>query len=140
MLKDLLQTLQTFTVALLLTAGISAAQSSAPALTLPLDSYPAKIRNDLARPYEAARAHPSDANALGALGRILQAWEQWESAHDAYSRAIALAPNSLEWRYLDACVLDRLARPEDAATQLREVLKIQPSYLPARARLADALL
>jgi tetratricopeptide (TPR) repeat protein len=46
----------------------------------------------------------------------------------------------MEWHYLDACVLDRLVRPREAAAQLREALKIQPDYLPARVRLADALL
>jgi len=126
-------------VALVLTASISAAQSSAPALTLPIDSYPPEIRKDIARPYEEVRSHPADANAAGSLGRILQAWEQWESAHDAYQTAISLAPNSIDWHYLDACVLDRLARPQDAAVQLREALKIRPDYLPARVRLADAL-
>ena len=125
--------------ALLLTASVPTAQSSVPGLKLPIDSYPAEIRKDIARPYEEARSHPADANAAGSLGRILQAWEQWESAHDAYQTASSLAPNSVDWHYLDACVLDRLARPRDAAVQLREALKIRPDYLPARVRLADAL-
>src|SRR5206468_5664042 len=45
-----------------------------------------------------------------------------------------------DWRYLDACVLERLARPADAAARLSEALEIRPDYLPARAKLADALL
>ena len=134
------RTTPTTIVAILLATFVSAAQAPAPELKLPLESYPPAIRKDVAGPYEAARTHPADANAAGSLGRILQAWEQWESAHDAYGRAISLAPTSLEWHYLDACVLDRLSRPEDAARQLREALKIQTGYLPARIRLADALL
>jgi tetratricopeptide (TPR) repeat protein len=125
--------------AVVLTAGASVYQSPPAALKLPLDSYPPEIRKDVAGLYEQARSHPADANAAGSLGRILHAWEQWESANDAYRAAIHLAPGSLEWHYLDACVLDRLARPQEAAAQLREALKIRPDYLPARVRLADAL-
>ncbi len=78
--------------------------------------------------------------AAGALGRILQAWEQWSAAHDAYARAAALAPRVFEWRYLDAVVLQRLARHADAAVQLRAALALSPEYLPARVKLAEALL
>ena len=42
--------------------------------------------------------------------------------------------------YLDAVVLQRLALPSDAAARLREALKISADYLPARVRLAEALL
>lgn len=132
-------TFHTLTVAVALTAWISADQSPALGLKLPIESYPPEIRKDIARPYEQARSHPGDLNAVASLGRVLHAWEQWESAHDAYTRAITLAPTAMEWHYLDACVLDRLARPQESAAQLREALKIRPDYLPARVKLADAL-
>jgi len=77
---------------------------------------------------------------VGSLARLLHAWEQWDSAHEAYAHAASLAPGTFEWQYLDACVLDRLARPADAAARLREALKLRPDYLPARVKLADALL
>lgn len=128
------------TVALLLTASVALVQSPAAGLTLPLESYPAEIRKDIAPLYDNARSHPADANAVGSLGRMLQAWEQWQTAHDVYSRAIALAPKAFEWPYLDAFVLDRLARPQDAAARLGQALKIRPDYLPAKVRLGDALL
>lgn len=133
-------TFQMLTVTVLLAARLLPVQAPAPPLELPLQSYPAEIRKDVARLYEDARSHPQDGNAAGSLGRMLQAWEQWQSADDAYSRAIALDPKSFEWPYLDAFVLDRLARPQDAAIRLREALKIRPDYLPARVRLGDALL
>ena len=137
---NVLRTLHTTSVAVLLAAAVAGAQSPGRGLKLPLESYPPEIRKDVAGPYELTRSHPKDADAAGALGRVLHAWEQWESANDAYGVAISLAPGSMEWHYLDACVLDRLARPGDAAGQLREALKIRPDYLPARVRLADALL
>ena len=107
---------------------------------LSLEAYPAEIRRDLARPYENVRAHPDDPDAVGSLARVLQAWEQWETAHEVYTRAISLAPTSFDWHYLDACVLERLARPQDAVVHLRDALKIRPDYAAARVRLADALL
>jgi len=85
-----------------------------------------------------ASARPADADAAGAYGRVLQAWEQWNSAHDAYGRAQQLAPKTFDWPYLDACVLQRLGRPDEAVTQLRAALAIDAGYLPAQLRLAEA--
>ncbi|HEU4935994.1 MAG TPA: tetratricopeptide repeat protein [Vicinamibacterales bacterium] len=136
----MLLTLKTNTAALLLTASLFAARTSAQTPKLSLDAYPAEIRNDLARPYENVRVHPDDPNAVGSLARVFQAWEQWETAHEMYTRAITLAPTSFDWHYLDACVLERLARPHDAVAHLRDALKIRPEYVAARVRLADALL
>jgi tetratricopeptide (TPR) repeat protein len=76
---------------------------------------------------------------VGALARALHAWEQWGTAHDAYLRAHALAPRAFEWLYLDAVVLQRLARHADAASRLEQALKASPDYLPARVKLAEAL-
>src|SRR5688572_25509764 len=86
-------------------------QPPAPALpSIALDSYPAAARTAIARAYDAAQGAPSDADAVGRLGRVLHAWEQWEAARAAYARASALAPKAHEWRYLEGLVLQRLAR------------------------------
>jgi tetratricopeptide (TPR) repeat protein len=98
------------------------------------------MRESVARVYRDAASRPADAVAVGSLARLLHAWEQWDAAHEAYVRAASLAPAEFEWRYLDACVLERLARPADAAALLSEALEIRPDYLPARVKLADALL
>ena len=98
------------------------------------------MREPVTRAYRDAQARPADAAATGSLAVLLHAWEQWDAAHEAYLRAASLAPATFEWRYLDACLLERLARPADAAARLREALKIRPEYLPARVKLADALL
>ena len=136
----LLLTLQSFAAAIALTASVFSDVSAAQGLKLSLESYPVEIRKDLADPYAKARANPENADAVGSLGRTLQAWEQWEAAHEVYTRAISLAATSFEWHYLDACVLERLARPQDAVAHLQQAVKIRPEYLPARVRLADALL
>ena len=36
---------------------------------------------------QGSRRAPGRRRAMGALGRILQAWEQWDAAHQAYERA-----------------------------------------------------
>lgn len=120
---------------------LTLAQSALPPLPqLALDSYPATARQAIVQPYKEAAARPNDAQAVGALGRALQAWDQWGSAHEAYLRAQALAPSTFDWHYLDAVVLQRLARPADAVARLRQALHLKPDYLPARVTLAEALL
>jgi protein O-GlcNAc transferase len=116
-------------------------QSSIPPLpTLALDTYPPAAREAISRAHGEAAAKASNADAVGALGRVLHAWEQWDAAHEAYVRAQALAPRTFEWHYLDAVVLQRLARPGDAATELEQALSASADYLPARLKLAEARL
>jgi protein O-GlcNAc transferase len=130
--------------ALLIAACLaSAAAAQTPAAALPqlaLDTYPSPMREAVTRAYRDAKARPTDGKAAGSLARLLHAWEQWEVAHQAYARAAAIAPRAFEWPYLDACVLQRLARPAEAVPRLKDALAISPGYLPARVRLAEALL
>jgi tetratricopeptide (TPR) repeat protein len=107
---------------------------------LAIDQFPATARATLSRAYEDAQAQPRNAATVGALGRLLQAWEQWEAAHATYRRAQTLAPRMFDWLYLDAVVLQRLARHADVVTRLEEALAITNTYLPARVRLAEARL
>jgi tetratricopeptide (TPR) repeat protein len=128
-------------LALLLLAASVVAQPALPPLPrLATASYPAAARTPIARAYEHATAHAGDAQAVGDLGRVLQAWEQWDAAHEAYARAQKLAPRSFDWHYLDAVVLQRLARHAEAAERLKTAAAAKPGYLPARVRLAEALL
>ena len=119
----------------------AAAQTAAPALPhLALETYPSKMREAVAGAYREAQARPTDAAAAGSLAQLLHAWELWGAAHQAYTRTAALAPRAFDWPYLDACVLQRMARHADAVTRLEDALAISPGYLPARVRLAEALL
>jgi tetratricopeptide (TPR) repeat protein len=116
------------------------AQTALPPLpTLALDSYSPAARDAISRAYNDANRRPTDAAAVGTLARTLHAWEQWSAAHDAYERAQALAPAAFEWPYLDALVLQRLARHGEAASQLERALRTSPGYLPARVALAEEL-
>jgi tetratricopeptide (TPR) repeat protein len=122
-------------------APAAAAQPAAPALPrLAVDAYPSPMREAVAGAYGEAKKRPADPEAAGSLARLLHAWEQWEAAHQAYAFAAALAPRAFDWPYLDACVLQRLARHTEAAARLEAALAISPGYLPARVKLAEALL
>jgi tetratricopeptide (TPR) repeat protein len=90
--------------------------------------------------YRDAATRPSDVAAVAALARTLHAWEQWSAAHETYARAQALAPEAFEWQYLDAIVLERLAQHAEAASHLEIAVQLSPSYLPARVKLAEAVL
>ena len=136
---DLLPRVLAAVGAILLSGTSAAAQSAPPLPHLVPESYPAAARDAITRVYRAASARPMDAEAVGTLARTLQAWDQWDAAHEAYGRAQALAPRAFEWHYLDAVVLQRLARQADAAKQLTEAVAASPGYLPARVKLAEAL-
>jgi tetratricopeptide (TPR) repeat protein len=124
-----------------LSFALAAAQAALPPLPqIVLDTYPASARDSVARAHRDAVRRPADPSAVGTLARTLHAWEQWGAAHDAYTRAQALAPKAFEWSYLDAVVLQRLARQADAAARLEQALLVSPGYLPARVRYAEALL
>jgi tetratricopeptide (TPR) repeat protein len=124
----------------LLAAAAPPAQSSPPPLpAIVLDSYPPAAREAIARAYRDAAAHDTDAERIGTLGRVLQAWEQWDAAHQAYARAQARAPRTFDWPYLDGLVLERQARPLEAVARFEAALAISPGYLPARVKLAESL-
>jgi len=104
-----------------------------------LQSYSEAAREAVSPALRAASARPTDPVAVGALARLLQAWEQLGAAHEAYARAQVLAPHTFEWRYLDGIVLERLARHAEAARQFEIAIAETPGYLPARVALPEAL-
>jgi tetratricopeptide (TPR) repeat protein len=125
---------------------VSAAQPTPPAPALPiitLDSYPAAARTAIADAHRDAAARPDDAAAVGRLGMVLHAWEQWQSAATAYERARTLAPRDTEWSYLGALVALRTGRAADAVKLLDGATagpSASPSLpLPMRMKLAEAL-
>ncbi len=122
------------------TIALAGAEPELPPLpALALEAFPLDARTAIEAALVQARRKPRDAGAAGALGITLQAWEQWEAAHLAYQRAQVLAPTSADWRHLDGLVLQRLARPAEAAMAFQQALERAPALLPAQARMAEAL-
>jgi tetratricopeptide (TPR) repeat protein len=117
----------------------AARQTVRPLVPPALDLVPPAARDAIGRAYRDAAARPGDPGTTGALARLLHAWEQWDTAHDAYQRAQTLAPRAFEWHYLDAVVLQRLARHAEAAEQLKRAIALDPAYVPAQVKLVDAL-
>lgn len=115
-------------------------QSLPPLPALPGGSYPSEAGLQIGNAAEDARAHPEDPRSVGTLAMTLHAWEQWDAARTAYARAAALAPAAFEWWYLQGIVLQRLARPAEAASSFEHVVALAPDYVPARLKLAEALL
>ncbi len=126
---------------LLFAAALATASPQAvpPLPDLALATFPPAARETLSRAHKAATAKPTDADAAGDLGRWLHAWELWEAAHQTYGRAHALAASRFDWVYLDAVVLQRLARHDEAAVLLRRAVALKGDYLPARLKLAEAV-
>jgi protein O-GlcNAc transferase len=120
-------------------AAVPQQQALPPLPALELASYSAPARDAIAPLQRTATARSTDPQAVGALARMLQAWDQLDAAHQAYERAQALAPHSFEWRYLDGVVLERLARHLEAAQRFERTLTESPAYLPARLALPEAL-
>jgi len=121
-----------------LLAGRASAQPPLPHLAL--DAFPPAAHDDIVRANQKALKSPDDAEAVGSLARVLHAWEQWNAADAAYARAEALAPKASGWHYLRAVVLQRLAQPAAAVSELETALALSPEYLPAQLRLAEARL
>ena len=104
---------------------------------IPLDTYPEVSRGPIGRALDDARAHPDDAARIGKLGMVLQAWEQYDTAASAYSRARALEQR-FEWFYLSGVVEARAGRQDAAVRLLTDAVALAPANLPARLALADA--
>ena len=100
---------------------------------------PDGVRQAFERAYRQARAQPVDASAVGQLGMLLHAHDQYRPAAASYRTAGALAPKSLAWAYLLGVVQAELGDHAAAARSFRAALSIDRAYLQARLRLADAL-
>jgi tetratricopeptide (TPR) repeat protein len=101
---------------------------------------PEGVRHAFERAYQHARAHPTDAAAVGHLGMLLHAHDQYGPAEASYRTARALAPESLSWAYFLGVVQGELGDHPGAVRSFRAALAIDQAYLQARLRLADVLI
>src|SRR5687768_6706022 len=121
--------------AAVVTSGLWCGPAAAQSLPdLRLETYPPVAREPIGRAWMEVRGHPKDAARLGRLGMMLQAWEQWTAAADAYARARTLE-RRFDWSYLGGVVAARLARHAEAAALFREAAALSPSSTPARLKL-----
>ncbi len=106
---------------------------------LSLQNFLPAIRQQLQEAYDAVVIHPRDSAANGKLGMVLQAYGELQGAEIAYRRAHLLAPFHFDWIYYLAQIRAAQGNCDDAARLLREALKLNPGYLPARLKFAECL-
>jgi len=111
-----------------------------PPPVLPLEQFPAAARERVAAADARARQQPASAAASGELGMLLHAYDQLAAALAAYRRAAALDPGAFEWSYLAGVVCATSGRAAEAVPHLRAAVARRPDSVPARQRLADALI
>jgi tetratricopeptide (TPR) repeat protein len=100
---------------------------------------PPETQKQVQDAYTAAHGHPDNAAAVGELGMLLDLYNRPEAAILCYQRAHGLAPRSFKWLYYWGILLIRQRRKHDAVPVLTSALQLQPDYLPAKLKLAEAL-
>ncbi len=129
---------------LMLASGIPVNQAqtvSEPELPkVDLAEFPPVVEEQVREAYDAARAHPDSADASGKVGMLLDLYKRRESAATWYKRAHQLDPLSFRWLYYLGSLDSALGKRAEATATLRQALKLNPDYLPARLKLADNIL
>ncbi len=125
-----------------LTVGALASQTTRlPDLPkLAIANFLPEVRSQVQDAYDAARHHPEDAEASGKLGMLLDLYDRPDQASVCYERAHQLDATSFKWLYYLGSILAKQGKHAEAAVTLREVLRLNPEYLPARLKLAENLL
>lgn len=77
------------------------------------------------------------AEAFGAVGQVHFAYGYFESAEEAFTRALEATPEAPRWRYLSAQVFEAQGRAEEAGEALRLVLERLPDHVPSRVILGE---
>lgn len=108
--------------------------------TLKLNDFPAEVRVQVKQAYDAAQRRPRDSEAAGKLGMLLDLYDRPEQALECYRRATQIDPGSFEWLYYLASLLAKQGKHAEAAAVFTQALRPDPSYLPARLKLAENLL
>jgi tetratricopeptide (TPR) repeat protein len=130
-------------VACLCAASADGLQTPASAGNLPpltFDHLPALARGVIEGAYREAQTHSRDVARIGRLAMLLQAHEQLASAEMCYRTAQSLDPNTFSWAYLLGVTQAEAGDQAAAIASLRRAVSIDSDYVPARDKLADALM
>src|ERR1041385_4842956 len=107
---------------------------------LSLDNFSPGIQQQIREADSYARSHSGDAAASGRLGMVLQTYGLLQEAAVCYRRAGQIEPKTFQWTYLLGAVEADEGKCNIATSILRQALRIDPEYLPAKQRLANCLL
>ena len=117
----------------------SCANPVPPIPTLSVDGLDAEVRDAVLAARKQAEAAPSNGQASGHLGMVLQANSLNQPALLSYQRATRLDPEEFSWRYYSAVVLQQMSQPEKALDALAGAVRIRSGYAPAVLREGDLL-
>ncbi len=112
---------------------------SIPLQSIEYDRLEPAVAEQIRLACEETHRKPRDAEASGKLGMIFQVYGKYDLAETCFRRARALAPRSLRWTYYLGNVEGWLGKYAEAVSHVQEALRIDPSYAPARIRLAHLL-
>ena len=130
----------TFLFAAVLSIPVQGGSSVPPDLPkVVIDSYGEESRPRIRAALEQARNRPGDAGAVGHLGMVLHAYQEYESAGICYQRARQLQRN-LKWVYLLGLTRVASGQLAEAIDCFTEAGRIDPTYQPIRLRMAETLL
>ena len=110
-----------------------------PLPTVSLDGLDVEVRDAIQAAQKQAAAAPSNGQASGHLGMVLQANSLDQPALLSYQRATRLEPKEFAWRYYSALLLQKMSQPEKALDALAGALHIRSGYPPAVLRQGDVL-
>lgn len=104
-----------------------------------------ELRRNMGRPQEAARLlreavqiDPAPASYWNSLGMVLGGEGDLAGAEHAFREATARDNANVEYTYNLGLAILRQQRAGEAALQFRRALEIDPTFAPARQRLAEA--
>ena len=97
------------------------------------------VREQILKAQQVVSENPLDALANGKLAMVLATYGFVEAADTAYQRASLLAPKNFQWAYFRGHLLASQGRQEDAITQIKTALKINPNQKDAKVKLAELL-
>jgi tetratricopeptide (TPR) repeat protein len=116
------------------------AEQAAQLPPMALDGVPAPVRADIEQAYQAAQSDAGNAETTGHLAMLFHAYGQYRLAASCYGTARQLDQKSFSWTYLSGVVQSELGDFSSAAKFFADALRLDASYLPARLRLAEALM
>ena len=105
-----------------------------------ISRLPLETRTQVEQAYADASKRPGDAEAVGKLGMLLDLYHRPEDAALCYKRAHLLQPASFQWLYYWGALLFSQNKMGEAVPVLMSALHAEPEYLPAKFKLAEALL
>ena len=103
------------------------------------EEFEPAIGEQIRSAYDQALHNEHNAEVVGRLGMILQCYGKYAPAEICYRRAWRLAPHTFRWLYYLGNIEAWLGKNQDAVNYVRDSLKIDETYTPARVRLGQLL-